>query len=405
VNLPIYLDHHATTPVDPRVLEEMLPYFRGEFGNAASQTHEFGWRAREALERARGEVAGAIGASADDIIMTSGATESNNLAILGAAEALRERGSHLITTAVEHHAVLDVFRHLESRGFTVTYLRPDSSGEIAPEQVDEAITDDTVLISVMSANNEIGTIYPLQEIARTARSRGVVFHTDAAQAVGKIPLDVEAAGMDLLSISAHKFYGPKGIGALFVRRRNPAVRVSPLFFGGGHERGLRPGTANVPGAVGMGAALRIAMEEMPREAPRIRELRDRLHEGISGNLEGVRLNGHPRNRLPGNLNLSFAGVPGEALIVSLRDLAVSSGSACTSAATEPSYVLRAIGVSPDLAHASIRFGVGRFNTREEIDHAARRVVETVGRLQEMSREVKSQMPGRGKSGTRGRERV
>ncbi len=402
MRFPIYLDNHATTPVDPRVLDTMLPFFRGNFGNAASRTHEFGWRAQEALELARGEVGRALGASPEEIVFTSGATESNNLAILGAAEALRERGNHLVTTAVEHHAVLDVFRALERRGFSVTYLRPDRTGRITPEQVEEAITQKTILISIMSANNEIGTLYPLMEIARAARSRDVLFHTDAAQTAGKIPLNLEAAGVDLLSISAHKIYGPKGIGALYVRRRNPPIRILPLFFGGGHERGLRPGTANVPGAVGLGAALRIAIEEMPEEAPRIRSLRDRLHQKITGNLDGVFLNGHPEERLPGNLNLSFAGIPGEALIVSLKEVAVSSGSACTSAVVEPSYVLRAIGVNADLAYASIRFGVGRFNTEEEIDYAAHRVVDTVRQLREMAKGMASI---RGESGNKGGTRL
>ncbi len=381
---PIYLDNHATTRVDPRVLEEMLPHFTSQYGNAASRTHPFGWRAQEALERARREVEAAIGAGKDSIVFTSGATESDNLALLGVAEALRERGDHLVTTAIEHHAVLDAAKSLEKRGFTVTYLRPDRTGRIPEEAVASAITERTVLVSVMMANNEIGVLNPLDRIARVARERGVLFHTDAAQSAGKVRIDVEEMGIDLLSLSGHKVYGPKGIGALYARRRNPMVRLHPLFHGGGHERGLRPGTPNVPGAVAMGAALRIACAEMAQESARVRSLRDRLHRAITSGLEGVVLNGHAEERLPGSLNLSFHGVPGEALIVSLKDIAVSSGSACTSASVEPSYVLRAIGVSAELAHASIRFGVGRFNTEEEIDRAAAHVVETVARLREMA---------------------
>ena len=383
----IFLDHNSTTPVDPRVLEAMLPFFSQVYGNAASRTHEFGWRAQEALERARRKVAEAIGAFPEEIVFTSGATESDNLAILGAAEALRDRGDHIVTTAIEHHAVLDPCHALERRGFSVTRLRPDAAGIISAQSVAEAITPRTVLVSVMAANNEIGTLQPIGEIAARARTAGALFHTDAAQAAGKIPIDVRAMGIDLLSISAHKVYGPKGMGALYVRRGNPPFKIEPLFFGGGHERGLRPGTPNVPGAVGLGAALDIARESLAEESGRIRALRDRLHQGIAGKLEGVSLNGHPEERLAGNLNLSFAGLPGEALIMSLKGLAVSSGSACTSAKVEPSYVLRAIGVPPDLALASIRFGIGRFNTEEEIDHAVERVVATVRELRDMARAV------------------
>jgi cysteine desulfurase len=395
MQLPIFLDHNSTTPVDPRVLEVMLPFFSHTYGNAASRTHEFGWRAQEALEKARAQVAAAIGAFPEEIVFTSGATESDNLAILGAAEALRERGDHIVTSAIEHHAVLDPCRSLERRGFSITRVRPDSSGIIAAQAVAEAITPRTVLVSIMAANNEIGTLQPIGEIAARARATGALFHTDAAQAVGKMPLDVRKMGIDLLSISAHKIYGPKGIGALYVRRGNPPFKIEPLFFGGGHERGLRPGTPNVPGAVGLGAALAIAGTSSEEEAPRIRALRDRLHQGIIGKLEGVSLNGHPEERLPGSLNLSFAGLPGEALVMSLKGLAVSSGSACTSASVEPSYVLRAIGVPADLALASIRFGIGRFNTEEEIDHAAGRVVATVTELREMARAVGLARPPRG----------
>jgi cysteine desulfurase len=385
MDLPVYLDNHATTRLDPRVLEAMMPYLTGTYGNAASRTHEFGWKAREALELARGQVAAAIRALPGEIVFTSGATESDNLAILGAAEALRGKGDHIVTTAVEHHAVLDPCRVLERRGFRVTVLRPDRHGLVTAEQVEEAMTPKTILVSVMAANNEIGTIYPIAEIARAARARGAVFHCDAAQAVGKIPIDVEECGVDLLSISGHKVYGPKGIGALFLRRRKSPLGLQPLFHGGGHEGGLRPGTPNVPGAVGLGEALRIAALEMDRESARIAALRDRLHRSISSALDGVFLNGHPERRLPGNLNLSFDGLPGEALVVSLKDLAVSSGSACTSAAVEPSYVLRAIGVETELAVATIRFGLGRFTTEEEVDYAARRVIETVGSLREMAK--------------------
>jgi len=381
---PIYLDNHATTRVDPRVLEEMLPYFTREYGNAASRTHPFGWRAQEALERARREVEGAIGEGKDSVVYNSGTTETDNLAIAGVAEALRERGNHLVTTAIEHHAVLDAARSLEKRGFAVTYLRPDRTGRIGEEAVASAITDRTILVSVMMANNEIGTLNPVDRIARVARERGVLFHTDAAQAAGKVRIDVEEMGIDLLSLSGHKVYGPKGIGALYTRRRNPLVRLEPLFYGGGHERGLRPGTPNVPGAVALGAALRIACADMDGEAARIRGLRDRLHLAIAGGLEGVVRNGHSEESLPGSLNLSFDGVPGEALIISLKDIAVSSGSACTSTSVEPSYVLRAIGVSAEMAHASVRFGIGRFNTEDEIDRAAAHVVETVSRLREMA---------------------
>ena len=387
MQLPIYLDHHSTTPVDPRVLEEMLPYFSKEFGNAASRTHPYGWRAQEALEKARSEVQALLGAGRDTVIFTSGATESDNLAVFGAAEALRERGDHIVTSAIEHHAVLDAVKTLEKRGFSATFLKPDRTGRIEPDQVAEAITPRTVLVSIMTANNEIGTVNPVGEIAAAARARGVLFHTDAAQAVGKIPLNVGEQGIDILSLSAHKLYGPKGVGALYVRRSGIPVKVVPLFFGGGHERGVRPGTPNVPGAVGLAAALRIAARDMEAESRRVRALRDRLHQGITAALDGVSLNGHETERLPGSLNLSFRGVPGEALLVSLRDVAVSSGSACTSASVEPSYVLRAIGVSAALAHASIRFGLGRWNTEEEIDHAVRHVVATVQQLRAMHRTV------------------
>ncbi len=387
MQLPIFLDHQSTTPVDPRVLEAMLPCFTKEFGNAASRTHPYGWRAQELLETARGEVAAAIGAGRDDIVFTSGATESNNIAILGAADALKERGNHIVTTAIEHHATLDPCRHLANRGFDVTFLRPDGAGLVTAEQVAGAITQRTILVSVMAANNEIGTVYPLAEIGRICREQGVLFHTDAAQAVGKVEIDVDEMGIDLLSISGHKVYGPKGVGALYARRRDPIVRLSPVFHGGGHERGLRPGTPNTPGAVGLGAALAIARRDMKEEAERIQRLRDRLHKAISDGLDGVTLNGHLERRLPGSLNLSFRSVPSDALLISLKDIAVSSGSACTSASVEPSYVLRAIGIPASLAFSSIRFGIGRFNTAEEIDLAAQRVVETVSNLRSIHKQV------------------
>jgi cysteine desulfurase len=401
MDIPVYLDNHATTRTDPRVLEAMIPFFGEIYGNASSRTHAFGWKAQEALEHARAEVAAAIGAAPEEIVFTSGATESDNLAVFGAAEALRERGDHIVATAVEHHAVLDPLKALERRGFSTTLVRPDSTGRIDPEAVAAAITAKTILVSVMAANNEIGTINPLREIGRAVRARGVLFHTDAAQAAGKIPLRVDDIQADLLSISGHKIHGPKGVGALFVRRRSRPVRILPIIHGGAQERGLRPGTANVPGAVGLGAALRLAVKDMDAEAARIRTLRDRLHQSITERLDGVSLNGHPEERLPGSLSLSFAGVHGEALLISLKDLAVSSGSACTSATVEPSYVLRALGTSAELALATIRFGVGRFNTEEEIDFAARRVVETVLGLREMARVMAPRRAG----GALGRERL
>lgn len=384
MKLPIYLDYQATTPVDPRVLEAMLPYFREEFGNAASRSHPFGWRAREAVERAREQVARLIGGASREIIFTSGATESNNLAIFGVAGMLEPKGGHVVTSAIEHHAVLDPCRQLERQGHEVTYLRPDPGGRIEQEQVREAIRDDTILVSIMAAHNEIGTLYPIADIGRITRERGVYFHSDAAQAIGKIPLSVRDAAVDLVSISAHKFYGPKGVGALYLRGRDPRVRLSPQILGGGHERGLRSGTLNVPAIVGLGCAAEIAAAELEEEATRVTRLRDRLQQGIVSGLRGVRLNGHPGQRLPGNLNLGFQWVQGESLLIGLQDLSVSSGSACTSSHPEPSYVLRALGVDKDLAHASIRFGIGRFTTEEEIDFAVKKVIETVKGLREIS---------------------
>lgn len=375
VRLPVYLDYNATTPLDPRVLEAMMPALTTDFGNAASRSHPFGWRAEARVKEAREAVAEALGGRPEEVVFTSGATESNALALLGAARAAREKGDHVVTSTIEHKAVLEAAGALEREGFRVTYVPPGPDGTTSPEALREALEPGTVLVSVMAANNEIGTLNPIAEIGALCKDRGVLFHTDAAQAFGKVPLDVTAAGADLVSLSAHKLCGPKGVGALWVRSKGPRVRILPLTFGGGHERGLRPGTLNVPGIVGLGAAARIARSEREAEAARVSALRDRLHAGIASRVPSVRLNGHPERRLPGTLNLSFEGVDGEGLLVALRDLAVSSGSACTSASPEPSHVLRGIGVPERLARASIRFSLGRFTTAEEVDVA----VETVGR--------------------------
>jgi cysteine desulfurase len=381
---PIYLDNHATTRVDPRVLETMLPYFSETFGNAASRNHAFGWSAEEAVEKGRAQVARAIGADPKEIIFTSGATESDNLALVGVAEFYQEKGNHIITSPIEHKAVIDTAHMLEQRGFAVTFMPVDQHGRIDLDQLADAMTDKTILVSLMAANNEIGTLHPLKEIGALCHERGVLFHTDATQGVGHMDIDVEAMQIDLASFTAHKIYGPKGIGALYVRRRKPRVRLTPIVYGGGHERGLRSGTLNVPGIVGFGKAAELVREEGAAEQERLRTLRDRLHQGITKEIDHVHLNGHPSERHPGNLNLSFAFVEGESLLMGISDIAVSSGSACTSASLEPSYVLRALGVGDDLAHSSIRFGVGRFNTEEEIDYTIRRVVEEVSRLREMS---------------------
>ncbi len=381
----IYMDNHATTPVDPRVLEAMLPYFAERFGNAASRQHRFGWEAEEAVERARGQIARLINAKPKEIIFTSGATESDNLALKGVIESLREKGNHIITAATEHKAVLDTCRALERAGkATVTYLPVDRSGCIDPADVRKAITERTVLISLMHANNEIGTIHPLGEIGRLAKKAGVLFHTDATQGLGRIPIDVEAMGIDLLSCTAHKLYGPKGCGALYVRSREPRVRLTPMMHGGGHERGMRSGTLNVPGIVGFGAACELAAAEMGDEQVRVGALRDALYQGIVAQLDDVSLNGHPTLRLAGNLNLSFAGIEAESLLMALPDVALSSGSACTSATLEPSHVLKAIGVPDDLVHSSLRFGLGRFNTAAEVACVVERVVHEVRRLRELS---------------------
>ncbi|MCL6482041.1 MAG: IscS subfamily cysteine desulfurase [Firmicutes bacterium] len=384
MKLPIYMDHHATTPVDPRVLEAMLPYFTEKFGNAASRNHSFGWVAEEAVENARAQIARLINATPKEIIFTSGATESNNLAIKGAAEMYREKGNHIITQVTEHKAVLDTCKRLEKYGYQVTYLPVERDGRINPDDLRRAITPKTILISIMYANNEIGVIQPIEEIGRIAKEHGVLFHCDGVQAVGKIPVDVQKEGIDLLSLSAHKLYGPKGVGALYVRRRNPRVQLAAIIDGGGHERGMRSGTLNVPGIVGLGKACEICMNEMAAEGERLRRLRDRLKAGIEARLDEVYVNGSMVHRLPNNLNMSFAYVEGESLLMGINDVAVSSGSACTSATLEPSYVLKALGVGEDLAHTSIRFGLGRFNTEEEVDYVVERVVETVNRLRELS---------------------
>jgi cysteine desulfurase len=380
VTLPIYLDNHSTTCVDPRVLEAMLPFFSERYGNSASRTHTFGWSAEEAVTQARAEVAELIGAQPKEIVFTSGATESDNLALKGAAAMYRSKGNHIITVVTEHKAVLDVCRRLEREGFRVTFLPVDEFGRVTAAQVAAAMTEQTILVSVMAANNEIGTLQPIGEIGAVCKSRGVLFHTDAAQAAGKVPLDVQAMGVDLMSLSAHKMYGPKGVGALYVRARDPRARLEPILDGGGHERGMRSGTLPVPLIVGFGKACAISQHEMANEAQRLRPLREQLHRRIIERLDEVYLNGHPTERLPGNLNLSFDYVEGEALLMSLRNIAVSSGSACTSANPEPSYVLRALGIGDRRAHGSIRFGLGRFTTTEELDYVVEEVVKSVQRL-------------------------
>jgi cysteine desulfurase len=384
VQLPIYMDNHATTPVDPRVLEAMLPFFTRTFGNAASRSHTYGWDAEQGVERARGQIAGLMNADGKEIIFTSGATESDNLALKGVAEMYREKGDHVITSVVEHKAVLDSAKRLEKWGFRVTYLPVDDTGMVRPEAVAEAIEEKTILCSIMLANNEIGTINPIGEIGAICRQRGVLFHTDAVQGFGRVPFDVQAMNVDLASVTAHKLYGPKGVGALYVRRRNPRVRLAAQMDGGGHERGMRSGTLNVPGIVGFGAACEIAQAEMEEEGRRLTALREKMRREITGRLEEVFVNGHPTQRLPGNLNLSFAYVEGESLLMGLKDVALSSGSACTSASLEPSYVLKALGVGDDLAHSSIRYGLGRFTSAEEVDWVIEKTVETVNRLREMS---------------------
>jgi cysteine desulfurase len=384
LKLPIFMDNHSTTPVDPRVLEAMLPYFMERFGNAASRNHSFGWEAEKAIDHAREQIAHLIHCDPKEIIFTSGATESDNLALKGVAEMYHEKGNHIITAVTEHKAILDTAKRLEKTGFTVTYLNVGADGLIDPESVKAAITDKTILISLMMANNEIGVIQPVAEIGKIAKEKGIIFHCDATQGVGRIPVDVQAMGIDLMSFSAHKIYGPKGIGALYVRKKNPRVRIAPQMDGGGHERGMRSGTLNVPGIVGLGKACELCENEMAEEGTRLTRLRDRLKDQLSKELDEIYLNGHPTQRLPNNLNISFAYVEGESLLMGLKEIALSSGSACTTATLEPSYVLRALGVGSDLAHSSLRFGLGRFNTEEEVDYVGRRVIETVRRLREMS---------------------
>jgi cysteine desulfurase len=383
MKLPIYMDNNATTPLDPRVLEAMMPFLTTEFGNAASRSHPFGWKAEEAVDEARERIAALIGGSDKEIVFTSGATESINLALKGAAEFYQEKGNHFITSRTEHKATLDSCKRLERQGCEVTYLPTDKFGRISAEQVAEAITPKTVMVSVMLANNEIGTVTDIASIGKVTREKGVLLHVDAVQGVGKVPFDVEKMNVDLASLSGHKIYGPKGIGALWVRRK-PRVRIAPIIDGGGHERGMRSGTLNVPGIVGFGYAAKLAQELMPEESKKTFALRMRLQDYFFQHLDHLELNGHPTERLPGNLNVSFAYVEGEALMMAIKNVAVSSGSACTSASLEPSYVLRACGVSEDLAHTSIRFGIGRFNTEEEVDFVKTYVVEQVTKLRAMS---------------------
>jgi cysteine desulfurase len=384
MKFPIYLDYHATTPVDPEVLKTMIPYFTEVFGNAASRNHEFGWTAEAAVENARAQIAQLVGASEKEIIFTSGATESNNLSLLGVAEMYKDKGNHIITTPVEHKAILDTCQYLESKGYQITYLPVDQYGRVSAEQVREAITPKTILVSVMFANNEIGSINPMAEIGKVCKEKGVIFHSDAVQAIGKVSVDVNALGIDLLSLTAHKIYGPKGVGALFVRRKGPRVRLAPQMHGGGHERGMRSGTLNVPGIVGFGKAAELCLKNMATEIPRIKALRDKMWAELQQELDEIYLNGHPTERLPNNLNVSFAFVEGESMMMGMKELAVSSGSACTSASLEPSYVLKAIGVGEDLAHTSIRFGLGRFTTEEEVQYATEKVIATVRKLRDLS---------------------
>jgi cysteine desulfurase len=384
MKLPIYMDYHATTPVDPRVLEAMLPYFTQSFGNAASRNHEFGWVAEKAVETARQQVADLVGANVKEIIFTSGATESNNLAIKGVAEMYREKGNHIITCVTEHKAVIDTCKKLEKQGYRVTYLPVQKDGRISLDDLRAAVTEKTILITIMTANNEIGVLQPVAEIGAFAKEKGILFHTDGVQAVGKVPFDVNEIKADLVSMSAHKMYGPKGVGALYVRRRNPRVLLSEQINGGGHERGMRSGTLNVPGIVGLGKAAAICKAEMASETERLRTLRDRLNTKFHANLDEIYINGSMEHRLPHNLNISFAYVEGESLLMGINDVAVSSGSACTSASLEPSYVLKALGAGDDLAHSSIRFGLGRWTTDEEVDYVVDKLTNVVRRLREMS---------------------
>ena len=385
VNLPIYMDYSATTPVDPRVLEEMMPYFSEKYGNAASRSHAYGWTAEAAVEAAREKISAFLGGSSGkEVVFTSCATEADNLALKGVADYYASKGNHIITTTIEHKAILDTAKRLRKQGFEITYIPVDRQGLVDPDEIRKAITDKTILVSVMLANNEVGTIQPLEQIGAITREKGVLLHTDAVQGLGKIPFDVTRTHADLVSISAHKMYGPKGIGALWVRRSKPRVRLVAQMDGGGHEFGMRSGTLNVPGIVGFAKAVEICEQEMAQESERTKTLRDKLRHGIQDHLEEVNLNGSIEHRLPGNLNLSFAFVEGEAMMMAIKDVAVSSGSACTSASLEPSYVLKAMGVGDELAHSSIRFGIGRFTTEEEVDYVAKLVVEKVRKLREMS---------------------
>jgi cysteine desulfurase len=384
VSLPIYMDNHATSPLDPRVLEAMMPFFTSKFGNAASRNHSFGWEAEQAVEIAREQIARLIGATSKEIIFTSGATESDNLALKGIAEMYRERGNHIITQVTEHKAILDTCKRLEKYGYRVTYLPVKADGLIDLEDLKRAIDEKTILVSIMSANNEIGVLQPIREIGKLCREKSVLFHTDAVQSVGKVPIDVNADFIDVLSLSGHKIYGPKGVGALYVRRRNPRVQIAAQIDGGGHERGMRSGTLNVPGIVGLGKACEIAQTEMDSEAAYLRGLRDHLKARLEEKLDYVHVNGSWEHRLPGNLNMSFVYVEGESLLMGINDIAVSSGSACTSATLEPSYVLKALGLGDDVAHSSIRFGLGRFNTKAEVDYVADKVIDIVLKLRELS---------------------
>jgi cysteine desulfurase len=384
MKLPIYMDYHATTPMDPRVFEAMKPYFLETFGNAASRNHSFGWEAEEAVEKSRKQIASLIGATGKEIVFTSGATESNNLALKGVAEMYAEKGNHIITAATEHKAILDTCKRLEKHGVRVTYLPVQQNGLVDLDQLQAAITDKTILISIMYANNEIGVIQPIAELGKIAKARGVLLHTDATQAVGKVPVNVIKDNVDLMSMSGHKMYGPKGVGALYVRRKSPRVQITAQMDGGGHERGMRSGTLNVPGIVGLGEACALCQASMPEEAKRMAFLRDKLMHKLQSELDETYINGTMEHRLPNNLNISFAYVEGESLLMGINDIAVSSGSACTSATLEPSYVLKALGAGDDLAHSSIRFGLGRFNTEEEVDYVARKVIDVVKKLRELS---------------------
>ncbi len=384
LTFPIYLDHNATTPMDPRVLEAMMPYFCEKFGNASSRNHAFGWAAEDAVSTARGQVASLIGADAKEIIWTSGSTESNNLAIKGVAEMYKEKGKHIITAVHEHKAVIDPCKRLAKEGYDITWLEPDHTGIITADQVREAVREDTILVTIMWANNEIGTLNEIHEIGKICKEKSILFHTDATQAVGKIPVSVQDAGVDLLSASAHKMYGPKGVGCLYVRRRRPRVRLTPIIDGGGHERGMRSGTLNVTGIVGFGAAAALCQQEMDKDSARLEQLRDRLEKSILSQLDGAAINGTPEKRLPQTSNISFAWVEGESLMMAIKEIAVSSGSACTSASLEPSYVLKSMGVGDELAHSSLRFGLGRITTEEEIDYTIEKVVAGVNKLRELS---------------------